>query len=70
MELTKEYFDQQIAKLATKEYLDRKIDEQTESLARMVQEGFADLATRLDVREQVMQHEREIEGIKRVLKLA
>jgi hypothetical protein len=48
------------------ESVDRKIDD----LARMVQDGFADVAERLDVREQLEQHERDIESIKRALKLA
>jgi hypothetical protein len=68
MELTKEYFDQKL--VAQTEHFDQKIDEQTESLARMVQEGFAEVYRHLDVREQVQQHERDIEELKRALKLA
>jgi predicted nucleotidyltransferase len=62
MELSKEHFDEQVAKLATKE--------DVENLARMVQHGFADVTERLDIREQVEAHERDIEEIKRALRLA
>jgi hypothetical protein len=36
----------------------------------MVQRGFADLSERLDVRAEVERHDRDIEGLKRALKLA
>ena len=77
MELTKDYFDQQVSKLATKEYLDQKLADQTESLARMVNAGFEAVDARfvevinlLDVRERLEKTERQIEEIKRALKLA
>ena len=71
-ELTSEYLDKRLESLATKltDHFDRKIDEQTEALARMVNSGFEEVYRRLDVREQVEQHGRDIEEIKRVLKLA
>jgi len=66
MELTKEYFDQQIAKLATKEDVQDAVDD----LARITNDGFGELYRRLDVREQVEEHEREIQDIKRALNIA
>jgi hypothetical protein len=54
-ELTKEYFDQAISGLATKEGLAQQTEQlkdyarqQTEELARMVNEGFEDVHRRLD----------------------
>ena len=70
-ELTTEYLDKKLEGLATKltEHFDQKIDEQTEDLAHMVNSGFEEVYRRLDVREQVAQHSRDIEEIKRALKL-
>jgi hypothetical protein len=62
MELTKEYFDQAISRLATKEVLAEQTEElkgyareQTEELARMVNQGFEDVHRRLDVIAQVQE---------------
>ena len=75
MELTKEYFDERLT--AQTEHFDRKLDEQTESLARMVNAGFdavdarfAEVINLLDVRERLEKTERQVEEIRRTLKLA
>ena len=52
-ELTKEYFDQQLERLATKG--------QVEELAQMVNAGFEDVQRRLDVAERVQKIETTIE---------
>ena len=49
MELTKEYFDKQIGKLATKEDLQQEIGE----LAGMIARRFDEVEKKLDVREEV-----------------
>ncbi len=73
-ELTREYLDQIVAGLATKadlQGLTTKEDiknavkplatsEQVEELARMVSVGFEDVQRRLDVTEQVREHERKL----------
>jgi len=67
MELTKEYFDQALKTLATKDALVsteqriiKRIDEAQEELARMTAAGFEDIQSRLDVTEQVKtQRERD-----------
>lgn len=59
MELSKEYFDEQIKKLATKADINE--------LARMVNEGFEDLQQRLDVKERVERLENEMKKIKDAL---
>lgn len=84
--ITKEYFDEQMSTLVAKiDGLDRIFDERLtaqtgelkaytnarfEELAGMVQRGFADLSEQLDMREQVEQHERDIQHIKQALNLA
>ena len=75
MELTKEYFDEQLKTLvtkrdaknfATKEDLKPLVTKDDlkdglEELARMVSEGFEDMRTRLDVTERVEKLEQTIE---------
>jgi archaellum component FlaC len=77
MEITKEYLDAQFAQLARdiggiKETMATRQDvrDATDELARMVNTGFEEVHRKLDVREQVEQHSREIQEIKRALKLA
>jgi hypothetical protein len=58
MELTKEFFEQTIAKLATKDDLKdlatkQDIREAVEELARITNSGFEDIQQRLDVSEKV-----------------
>jgi hypothetical protein len=64
-ELTKEYFDRQIAKLATQ----KGVREGVEELARIVSAGFEDVRERLDVRERVTQVEHKLEKIAEALHL-
>jgi hypothetical protein len=59
MELTKEYFDQVVSGLATK----RDIEE----LAGMVQRGFAEVTERLDVREELREHEEAIQRLQKAV---
>jgi ornithine carbamoyltransferase len=59
MELTKEHFDQEISKLATKE--------QIEDLARMTSRGFDDVLERLDVRERMQAVENNLQLIAETL---
>jgi hypothetical protein len=77
MEVTKEYLDAQFAQLARdiggiKEIMATRQDvrDATDELARIVNAGFEEVYRKLDVREQVEQHERDIQDIKRALKLA
>jgi hypothetical protein len=62
----KSYVEERTASLATKQDVRDAADE----LARMVNAGFEEVYSRLDVREQVGQHSRDIQEIKRALKLA
>ena len=68
MELTKEHFDQVTSGLATKEGLAQQTEElkayareQTEELARMVNDGFEEVHRRLDVIAQVQQIQHTME---------
>jgi hypothetical protein len=77
MEISKEYLDAQFAQLARdigdiKETMATRQDvrDAVDELARMVNAGFEEVYSRLDVREQVGQHARDIQEIKRTLKLA
>jgi tetrahydromethanopterin S-methyltransferase subunit G len=63
--VNKEVFDKAISKLATTEALDDKID----SLARMVQDGFHDIQTRLDVTDRVQVLEKDMGRIKGALNI-
>jgi hypothetical protein len=72
MELTKEHFDQVVSGLASKQDLEKFVTKEDlkteiEDLAAMVQRGFADLASQLDLREQLAAHEREIHKLKTVV---
>jgi phosphopantetheine adenylyltransferase len=75
MEISKEYLDAQFAQLSRDI---GGIKESVDELARMVNNEviepfnrrFDELEERLDVREQVGQHARDIQEIKRTLKLA
>lgn len=62
MELTKEYFDEVVSGLATK----RDIEE----LAGMIQRGFAEVTERLDVREELREHEEAIQRLKQAVGIA
>jgi hypothetical protein len=67
-ELTKEYLDKVVAKLATKDDLTRAVaplatKEQIEELARMTKHGFDDVLGRLDVRERVTVVEQKFKKI-------
>jgi hypothetical protein len=69
-ELTKEYFDQKIDKLAIKaDLLATKADlkEEIEGLARMVADGFDDIQQRLDVRDRVATVEKKLVKIEEAL---
>jgi hypothetical protein len=57
MELTKEYFDEQIKNLATK----ADIRDAVEELARITNAGFDDVQKRLDVTERVQKIETTLE---------
>jgi len=69
-ELTKEYFDAELSKLPSKDYLDEKINAQTEALARMVNAGFEEVYRRLDVHEDVDELRKQMDEVRRELKLA
>ena len=64
-QLTKEHFDAQLKKLATKEDLKSEIAQ----LAGMVQRRFDDVEQKLDVRVRVEKNERDIRVIKQALHL-
>jgi len=64
-QLTKEHFDAQLKKLATKQDLKAEIDQ----LAGMVQRRFDDVERKLDVRVRVEKNERDIRVIKQALHL-
>jgi hypothetical protein len=57
MELTKEYFDEQIKSLATK----TDIREAVDGLAQITNSGFEDIQQRLDVTERVQKIETTLE---------
>ncbi len=64
-QLTKEHFDAQLKKLATKEDLKSEIAQ----LAGMVQRRFDDVERKLGVRVRVEKNERDIRVIKQALHL-
>ncbi len=64
-QLTKEHFDAQLKKLATKKDLKAEIAQ----LAGMVQRRFDDVEQKLDVRVRVENNERDIRVIKQALHL-
>ena len=64
-QLTKEHFDAQLKKLATKQALKTEIDQ----LAGMVQRRFDDVERKLDVLVRVEKNERDIRTIKQALHL-
>jgi len=73
-ELSKEYFDQKLNTLATKQDLESQTeklkayaDEPTEKLAAMVADGFEEVKELLDVRERVKQLESDMHKIKEAL---
>jgi hypothetical protein len=84
MELTQEYFDQMIAKLATKEditVIRKDLDAQSRDLkahaeelqaelARMVHEGFTDMQERLDVNVRVKKLESDMRELRNALHLS
>ena len=76
MELTKEYFDEGLRTLETN--LGKKIDSQTEQLARIIadtvatpmEQHFADLKDYLEVREDVQMLKVEMQRIKEALHIS
>jgi DNA anti-recombination protein RmuC len=71
-DLTKEHFDEQLRRLVTKDDLAQQLAQQTEALkayareqsedlARMVNEGFEDVHRRLDIIAQVQQIQQTME---------
>ncbi len=64
-QLTKEHFDAQLKNLATKDDLKTEI----EQLAGMVERRFDEVERKLDVRDQVARHDRDIRTIKQALHL-
>ena len=64
-QLTKEHFDAQLKKLATKQDLKTEVAQ----LAGMVQRRFDDVERKLDVRVRVENNERDIRVIKQALHL-
>ena len=65
-ELTKEYFDQQIAKLATKEDVHREVREGVEDLARIVADTIATPFTkRFDRLEELLEVKDDVATLKR-----
>jgi predicted component of type VI protein secretion system len=76
-ELSKEYFDQKIKSLATREDLEvqtRQLksytDQQTEKLTAMVADGLEEVKELLDVRERVKQLEAYMQKIKEALRIS
>jgi hypothetical protein len=72
MELTKEYFDQALKGLVTKDDLQKAVaplatSEQVEELARMTASGFEDIQGRLDVTEHVKTFERKFQRLEEAL---
>ena len=74
--LTKEYFDQQLKKLATKEGLGQQTkelkaysDEKIGDLAVMVQRGFESLEKQLDVRKDVEDLKRQMRQVREALQI-
>jgi hypothetical protein len=77
IELSKEYFDQKLKSLATKEDLEAQtrqlksyIDQQTGKLAAMVADGFEEVKELLDVRERVKHLESDMQKIKEALHIS
>jgi hypothetical protein len=66
MELTKEHFDQQIAKLATKDDVHREVQDGVEALARIVENTIATPFTkRFDQLEELLTVKEEVQTLKR-----
>jgi hypothetical protein len=66
-ELTKEYLDQSLKNLPSKQDVQNIVDKGVENLARIVNAGFEDLAERLDVRERTAALEKDMARIKEAL---
>lgn len=83
-DLTKQYFDKQLGKLATKQdivkletkieteagRLETKIETEVADLARITKNGFDEIKKELDVRKQVENHNRRIYQIEQALNIA
>lgn len=80
-DLTKEYFDQKLSTLVTKEDLETQLkrqtqelkaytNEQVESLAAMVAKGFAEMEKRLDLRTEVEGLKLQMREVRRELNLS
>ena len=72
--VTKTELDNAVASLATKDEISgieqriiKRIDEAQEELARMVANGFEDIAQRLDVTEQLQVFERKFQKVEEAL---
>ena len=66
-ELTKEYFDQSLKNLPTKQDVRTMIEKGVEDLAIIVNKGFEDMSERLDVRERTAALEKDMARIKEAL---
>ena len=71
MEITKEYFDEQIGKLATRQYLDERLDAQTKELKAYADEKQAELAGMIErtinVTSRVGRLEQDMAAVKQAL---
>src|SRR4051794_33049968 len=78
MELTQEYFDQQLKNLATKEDVRREVQAGVEQMARIISETvaepmekhFAEHTEQLNVRGEVEELKRDVQQIKAALHLS
>jgi hypothetical protein len=73
MELTQEYFDQQLAKLAGKQdiaQVRQDIKDAVEELARVTNAGLEEVKGQLDVREEVGRLKGDVLKIKQALHLS
>ena len=67
-ELTKEYLDKQLGKLATKSSINN-LDKKIDNLAMIVANGFAEVKRELDVRDEVAALNRRMSRIEQALNL-
>ena len=84
-ELTKQYFDKQLGKLATKEDLKKlvtkndlkseigrlelKVEDEIANLARMTADGFEEIKKKLDVRKDVENLDRRVYRVEQALNI-
>ena len=71
MEITKEYFDEQIRKLVTRQYLDERLDAQTNELKAYADEKQSELAGMIErainVTSRVGRLEQDMAAVKQAL---